>query len=673
MPELNSSTDGRALSSPPARLSHAARAMLLTVGFALLGAVAVDRWYARRLEERARMEIRSLATARRNALVSAATRDVGLLGVLVAFSDSRRSRAQLDAEFPTFVQGVLSGRGLKALQLVQDERIVSVWPLEGNERAVGLNVGQHPDARMREGFERAMEEGRTSITGPVPLVQGGIGLIVRQRLKPRAGFPDLAAVVLDVHELLHEAGIPDPSAGIRLEMLDRSGRWFAGDPTGTAAMPETISVMTGDGEFRLLAAPTIGWRAHSARWQSAMRAVLALILAAAGMVAWLVGRRRDYLEAEVLRSSTTLELVMKASRMGGWEEELATGVVRWSTTIDAIIGRQGGTAEGGIGRLADAVDPSDRTRLSNALARARGGETPGFLEEVRIRTSSGEKRWVLVMGDVGRDGTGRPVRIVGIVADATERRALEDRVRHAQRLEALGKLAGGVAHDFNNLLTAISAFGEFAHARADELPPDVAELVRADLDHVIATAHRGGALTEQLATFSRRRGAERTPLDVNAAIADLVPTLERLVAAPVRIETMLAPDIPRVLMDPGQLTQVMLNLVVNARDAMPEGGRVLVRTALLEDDDAARPLGTPAGRWVLVEVLDEGVGMSAEVRERIFEPYFTTKPMGRGTGLGLAVVYGLVESAGGSVTVWSVEGEGTSFRVLLPPAVGVVA
>ncbi len=632
------------------RGSHAQRATLLALALATIGAFVADRWYGAQLEERARIEVRAAAAIRGEALVRASRREAGRLAAIASFTASRSSRAQLDAEFRTFVDGVLSGRGSRALQLIEGGRVVASWP-------------QDPAGTL----EDAAAPGDETLIGPVKLPQGGLALIVRQRLVPRRGFPDAAAIVLDVDDLVSSAGIPDSSSRMVFELYDRAGAWFGGDPLGSAVAPETLTVIDNDGEFRMLAAPRKGWAASGARWRYSVRGVLFLSVIALALLAWLLGRQRDDLEAEVRRSGTALELVMRTGRMGGWEEDLATHRVTWNENIDAIIGRPPDSAEAGVDRLAAAIDPADRPRLAAALARARGPDAAGFLEEVRVKASGGEPRWVLVLGDVARDRAGRPMRIVGVVADATERHALQARLRHAQRLEALGKLAGGVAHDFNNLLTAIGAFGELALARAADLPPAAAPVVQADLEQVIASARRGAALTQQLLTFSRSREGIRAPVDLGAAIRELLPTLGQLCANGVRIDPVLAPALPLVSVDAGQFAQVLTNLVVNAADAMPSGGTVQVRTALVTDDAAPRPAGSAPARWVLVEVADEGTGMSAEVRERIFEPYYTTKPMGRGTGLGLAVVYGIVESAGGTIAVHSVEGEGTTFRVLFPP------
>jgi signal transduction histidine kinase len=649
------------------RGTYAVRGAIVAFVGALIAAISLDRWHTARELADARAEVREAATVRADALRSSTTRELSLLLALVSFTESRRTRAELDAEFPTFAQGVFSERGLRALQLVEGGRIVSTWPIEGNEPAMGFDLRQHPDPRVRVDLERALTSTVVTITGPVRLVQGGLGLLVRKALQPRAGFPQLAAVILDVDRLVRSAGIPDATSGLWLELRDRDGSWFAGDPDGRAKDPEVISILTADGNFQLRAAPTEGWASLMEAEQRSWRRGATVLVLVAGLFGWLLGRRRDRLESEVSRSSTALRLVMRENRMGGWEEELTSGEVKWSPTLDAMIGRPAGDGQTGVAALLGAVDPLDRQRLGEMLVKARTGEVDEFVEEVRLGGGGGVGRWMLIVASVARDHDGRPKRLNCALAEAGEQRALEERLRHSQRLEALAKLASGVATDFDDLISAIVRHAERARERTAELPAEEAEIVLEDIDHVIATARRGSRLTDQLFSFSRGPLTETPALDVAASVAELVPTLERLLAGRARLQHESAPDVPRVLVDSGQFAQVLMNLVVNARDAMPEGGTVLVRTSFLDSVAATRPSDAPPGRWVLVEVQDEGTGIPASVRDRIFEPYFTTKPEGRGTGLGLSVVFGIIEAAGGTVTVSTEERRGSTFHVFLPP------
>ena len=317
------------------------------------------------------------------------------------------------------------------------------------------------------------------------------------------------------------------------------------------------------------------------------------------------------------------------------------------------------------------MHPEDREPFETLVGATVRGERESYLLEYRLRAADESYRWVLTIGNLERDAVGRPWRIFGIVSDSTERRELEERLRHSQRLESVGQLAGGVAHDFNNLLTAASGFAEIARERAADVRDDEAAAdIAADLDQIVQITARGASLTSQLLAFSRRSTSVASRVDVSAVIRELEPMLGRLLGGSVKLRTELGEGLPPVWMDPGQLTQVVMNLAVNARDAMPQGGYIELRACKVQAAGPRRPPDAPPGEWVCIEVEDQGQGMSQEVRARIFEPYFTTKEIGRGTGLGLAVVYGAVENAAGRVTVQSAANEGTTFRVYLPPARG---
>ena len=263
---------------------------------------------------------------------------------------------------------------------------------------------------------------------------------------------------------------------------------------------------------------------------------------------------------------------------------------------------------------------------------------------------------------------GRPARL-SIPVDVTARRRAEqalqesqEQLRRSQKMEALGRFAGGIAHDFNNLLTGILGYCDLALA---DLAPGAPE--REDFEAIRAAAQRAAALTGQILGFSRGRVVQAVPLDLNDVLAELEPMLARVIGEHIRLETHRAYDLAPVLADPGQLEQVVLNLALNARDAMPDGGTlsILTRNERVEAHDPAHP-GVPAGEWVVLELADTGVGMDAETQARIFEPFFTTKERGQGTGLGLATVYGIVRQAGGAVRVRSTPGEGSSFTLYLP-------
>jgi nitrogen-specific signal transduction histidine kinase/ActR/RegA family two-component response regulator len=251
----------------------------------------------------------------------------------------------------------------------------------------------------------------------------------------------------------------------------------------------------------------------------------------------------------------------------------------------------------------------------------------------------------------------------GVLVDVTEQRTLEEQLLAAQRMEAVGRLAGGVAHDFNNLLTAILGYASIVDA---ELPPG--DPLREDVTAITQAAGSASSLVRQLLAFSRRQMLRPEELDLSAVVERVEPLLRRLVGERITLRAALEGGLPGVRADPGQLEQVLVNLVVNARDAMPDGGTVSLETSavLVDEDEARRHLGLRPGSYVALTVTDTGVGMDRATRERVFEPFFTTKEPGRGTGLGLATVYGIVKQSDGYIGVTSEPGEGASFRMLLP-------
>ncbi len=250
-----------------------------------------------------------------------------------------------------------------------------------------------------------------------------------------------------------------------------------------------------------------------------------------------------------------------------------------------------------------------------------------------------------------------------IIHDITEQRKLEEQLRQAQKVEAIGRLAGGVAHDFNNMLSVILGYGENL---LEELPPD--HPMRADVAEIVEAGRRSAGLTRQLLAFSRKQTLKPEVLDLNAVVRNLEKMLGRLIGEDIELTFGLSREPAMALADPGQIEQVIMNLAVNARDAMPRGGRLTIQTghAELDDDYARDHVGARPGNYVLLAVADTGCGMDKETRSMLFEPFFTTKEKGKGTGLGLASVYGIVKQSGGNIWVYSEPGRGTTFKIYLP-------
>jgi two-component system cell cycle sensor histidine kinase/response regulator CckA len=331
----------------------------------------------------------------------------------------------------------------------------------------------------------------------------------------------------------------------------------------------------------------------------------------------------------------------------------AAGAAALGRTVDEVLGRD----DTELMELDAAIDIMERDR-----AVMDSGETVVAEEEV---IADGQTSVFLATKTPYRDAAGAVMGLIGIAHDVTERRRLEAELQQAQKMEAIGRLAGGVAHDFNNILSVIRGFSDLAQRQLGGADASVDDW----LQQVTRAADQGTGLTRQLLAFSRRQPIETEVLSLNAVVADMDALLRRVLGEDLRLVTVFGASPGAVQANRGQLEQVVMNLAVNARDAMPEGGKLTVETAEVAlDEDAAGRLGLTPGTHVRLKVTDTGTGMDAELQTRIFEPFFTTKGVGRGTGLGLSTVYGIVTQNGGHIGVHSALGIGSTFVIHLPAA-----
>ena len=312
------------------------------------------------------------------------------------------------------------------------------------------------------------------------------------------------------------------------------------------------------------------------------------------------------------------------------------------------------------------IHPDD---LESVIAAAQEARTTGLGRrlEYRVRHKNGDWRVLESTASAVRDPSGKVEKLVIVNRDITERRHLEQQLVLSQRLEAVGKLSGGIAHDFNNLLGVIIGYSE---ALQEGIEPE--NPLREAIDEIEKAGQRAAALTQQLLAFSRKQVMEPKTLDLNAIVADMQKMLHRLIGEDVALKFTPGTDLGKLLADHGQIEQVILNLAVNARDAMPRGGELRIETvnAELSEKDAKRYRYVVPGRYVMLRVSDTGIGMDADTQSHVFEPFFTTKGKGKGTGLGLATVYGVVKQSGGYIWLESAVGQGTTFRIFLPSVEG---
>jgi two-component system cell cycle sensor histidine kinase/response regulator CckA len=385
-------------------------------------------------------------------------------------------------------------------------------------------------------------------------------------------------------------------------------------------------------------------------------ALLAMVASIGSQIGQFAERRRA--EEGLRANEANYRLLFESNPEAMWVFDAET--LRFLAVNDAAIRRYGYSRDEVLAMSIQDIRPAaDRAKFLEL----RGRNPQGPLEYTELRHCT--KDGTILAVDVSADSiafAGRPARLI-LVKDVTERKRLEDQLRQSQKMEAIGRLAGGVAHDFNNLLTVIQGYGDLI---LDDLEPG--DRLCADVRGINEAAERAAGLTQQLLAFSRRQVLAPEVLDLNTLAREAEKLLHRLISEDIGIHTALAPDLGRVRADPVQLHQVVLNLAVNARDAMPHGGMLTLETQNVEvgpDHPATQGLVSP-GPYVLLAVTDTGIGMDQETKANIFEPFFTTKGTGEGTGLGLATVYGIVRQSGGFIWVYSEPGQGTTFKVYLP-------
>ncbi len=434
-------------------------------------------------------------------------------------------------------------------------------------------------------------------------------------------------------------------------------------------------------EYRLVIGP------DDLRWAHARGEV---VTAEAGRATLLAGYCQDVTERrrreEEIQSSRRLLLeAERMARLGSWTWDLRTNVVSGSEEIRRIFGIDGSEPGAASETFISRIHPDDRDRvLATMIHRAQSLELIAF--ECRAMLPDGTVRWLDVRGQVSERVDGIATQFTGYTQDITERRLAEEeraqmetRLHQSQRLESLGQLAGGVAHDFNNLLTAILSYSAFVAdgltAMAESTADPVPGQLLADVHQVERAAQRAAELTKRLLTFGRREVVRPAVISLNDVVREVEDLLRRTLGTHIELTTALAPDLWPLWADAGQIEQVLVNLAVNARDAMPGGGRLTIETVNVELDraGASAMTGLSPGRHVRLRVSDTGHGMPKDVVERAFEPFFTTKARGCGSGLGLATVHGIVAQGGGSIHIDSAVGVGTVLTALWPATARVAA
>jgi two-component system cell cycle sensor histidine kinase/response regulator CckA len=341
-----------------------------------------------------------------------------------------------------------------------------------------------------------------------------------------------------------------------------------------------------------------------------------------------------------------------------WMLELETEQVLYiSPAFEKVWGCSSSAVYQNPAWLLEPVHPDDRGRFASFATKVKSEPAE---EAYRIVLPNKSVRWIHNRTFLIYDPDGKPYRVAGIAEDVTVQRELEERLRQAHKMEAIGRLAGGIAHDFNNLLTVVVGY---LHIVLDATPPS--DPRHDKLKQILAASNRASTLTSQLLAFGRKQMLQPRLVNVNNLVTNMEALLRPVMGEHIQLRSDLSSDLPCVRADPNQLEQVLLNLAANARDAMPQGGEFRIRTALI-DEHADADLGCDRGPYVRIQISDTGCGMGQDVLEHVFEPFFTTKGVGKGTGLGLSTVYGIIQQNHGTIHVSSKPGQGTTFEVLLP-------
>jgi PAS domain S-box-containing protein len=378
---------------------------------------------------------------------------------------------------------------------------------------------------------------------------------------------------------------------------------------------------------------------------------------------------RRLAEEQLRRSQGQLAQAQQVARLGSWEWSLTGNQVTWSEETKRLYGRDPGETGLPMEKCLERIHPEDLARVQKTMADSLKTGEP-FICVHRVVLPDGTARILQGRGEILNDAEGKPVKMFGIVQDITDAKRAEEalqrseeQLRQSQKMEAVGRLAGGVAHDFNNLLTVISGYCSLSLQIMRETDP-----LKKHIEEIQKAADRAGSLTGQLLAFSRKQVLQPRVLQLGQVVRGMEKMLRRLIGEDIEFSTQIDNTVGYVKVDPGQIEQVILNLAVNARDAMPRGGKLSINISnvTLDQKSDYRNRTLETGDYVMVSISDSGMGMSEDVKKHLFEPFFTTKGLGKGTGLGLATCYGIVTQSGGDIRVYSEMNSGTTFKIYLP-------
>ena len=623
-----------------------------------------------------------------NALGKIIQQRFALLEGLHAFALSTPEAELLDKNFLTFAQALYAGtKGIRNFVLAPDGINVYVFPIKGNENVIGHDLINDLRPNVKKDVHRAIDSREVTLSGPYQLRQGGLGLVARRAVFQRDKLWGLATMVIDMVPVLAEAGLhSEPNQSV-IAIRKRNGKVFFGTEKvfGTNSLAHRIELPDGFWEIATIPSPELP--PHLKRQLNLFHIFSLLAGVLLSILVFFIASRQSYLTHKV--KEQTQDLNNRLLEQKAAEQALSESEERLRTLIElSPIGLVLCTMDGSLIIANPAYAQIIGYSVEESLQLTYWDVTPKkYMEQ--------EQQILKQLANTGRygpyekeyrhkDGYLLPVRLNGMLINqkgidyiwssveditalkeaAEEKHKLAEQLRQSQKMEAIGTLAGGVAHDFNNILAAILGYTELTlfHSSMDAKG-------KRHLEGIVTAVERAKKLVNQILTFSKKGEEYHSPIKINEVVLEAINLLKKTIPATISFKLDIDSDLDTVMADPTQIHQVIMNLCTNAYHSMPNYTGIInvsLKQVRVDSDTAAKNTNLRPGQYILLTVADTGAGIPAEIIDRIFEPFFTTKKQGKGTGMGLAVVHGIVENHGGAIEIKSVVGKGTTFEIFFP-------